>query len=68
MSRFRKQTPYGHGVEDLGYGNYRLSWTMDRYVKGSRLRFPTAYTRDTDHQGAIRFAKRWGLTPRNPRL
>lgn len=42
-------------------GCYRLSWTIDRYYAGSRLRFPTTMRRDTDEKGARRFAKKWDI-------
>jgi hypothetical protein len=61
VSRFNSSGSYGHSVRRIGHDHYRLHWTVDRYVSGSRLRFPTNYTRDTDTAGALRFAKRWGL-------
>lgn len=65
MGRYYGNTSYGHGVERIGPGHYRLSWTVDRYHKNSRLRFPTGYTKDTDLDGAIRFAKRWKLSTKD---
>lgn len=61
MSRHTSQTSRGHSVRLIGPGHYRLFWTVDRYISGSRLRFPTTYTRDTDFDGAMRFVKRWKL-------
>jgi len=61
MSRYRRQSSYGHDYEKMGHDWYRIHWTVDRYVKGSRLRFPTRYSRDTDETGARRFCKKWGL-------
>lgn len=52
---------YGHKITRIGNGHYRLSWTVDRKVTGSRLRYPTTTTRDTDSEGALRFAKKWAL-------
>lgn len=46
----------------IGFDHYRLSWTFDTKVAGSRLRFPRTITRDTDYAGAMRFAKKWELT------
>lgn len=60
MSRFNSSGSTSHSVSKIGDDHYRLSWTVDRYIKGSRLRFPTKYNRDTDELGAIRFAKKWG--------
>lgn len=61
MSRYRPQTSRDHLIQRYSSEHYRLSWTVDRYIKGSRLRYPTRYTRDTDERGAKRFAKRWEL-------
>ena len=52
---------YGHSIKRIENDHYRLSWTLDRKVSGSRLRFPTTTTRDTDAAGALRFAKKWKL-------
>lgn len=54
---------YGHGYRRIGPDHYRLEWVIDRKYTGSRLRFPTAYTRDTDFEGAKRFAKKWDIQP-----
>lgn len=59
MSRHRSVGSYGHWIEDRGHGDFRLHYTVDRYYAGSRLRYPRHYVRDTDQQGAERFAKRW---------
>ena len=61
MSRHSSSGSYGHRVHRIGADHFRLCWTVDRYYSNSRLRFPTGYTRDTDLDGAIRFAKKWGL-------
>lgn len=61
MSRHRSAGSYGHRLQRIGFDHYRLSWVVDRYTATSRLRFPTGCTRDTDHAGAVRFARRWGL-------
>lgn len=60
MSRWNSSGSKGHHIQRIGWGCYRLFWTVDRYTKNSRLRFPTQYSRDTDVAGAIRYAKRWG--------
>lgn len=60
VSRHRENKSYGHSIERLCDG-YRISWTVDRYLSGSRLRWPTCNSRDTDFNGACRFAKRWRI-------
>jgi hypothetical protein len=50
---------YGHCVRRIGTYTYRLTWLWDRKYTGSRLRYPTRITRDTDLAGAKRFAARW---------
>ncbi len=54
---------YGHGFSRIGPDHFCLAWCIDRHYPGSRLRFPTWYRRDTDHAGAVRFAKKWGVPP-----
>jgi len=61
MSRYFSSGSYGHDIQRIGRDHYRLHWTYDRYYSGSRLRFPQGRSRDTDHAGAVRFAKKWGL-------
>lgn len=61
MSRYSSSGSYGQQIRRMCHDCYRLSWVVDRYYAGSRLRFPTVYSRDTDHAGAVRFAKKWGL-------
>jgi hypothetical protein len=61
MSRHSSAGSYGHRIQRLGAGDYRLTWMVDRYYSGSRLRYPTNYSRLTDAQGARRFARKWGL-------
>ncbi len=59
--RHRTATSYGHTIRLIGPGSYRLAWTVDRYVAGSRLRHPVGYQRIADREGAIRFGKKWGI-------
>ena len=61
MSRYRPQKSYGHKCRYLGYDWYEIGWAVDRYIKGSRLRWPTRYGRMTDEAGAIRFCKKHDL-------
>lgn len=53
---------YGHRIQRIQRDHYRLFWTFDRKIAGSRLRWPTTVTRDTDEAGAARFAKKWDVT------
>jgi len=61
MSRHRSAGSYGHSIHRIGRDHYRLTWVVDRYYSGSRLRHPRVSDRDTDHAGAVRFARRWKL-------
>ena len=61
MSRFNSHGSYGHKITKLGGGFFRLSWVVDRYYSGSRLRWPRGSSRDTDEAGAAKFAKKWNL-------
>lgn len=54
---------YGHDWRKIGIDHYRLSWSFDVKLQGSRLRWPRTMTRDTDEAGAIRFAMKWDLDP-----
>lgn len=53
---------YGHRWKKLESDVYRLTWVYDRKFLGSRLRHPQSVSRDTDHAGAVRFAKKWGIS------
>lgn len=66
MSRHNSGGSYGHRIHRVAADHYRLTWTVDRYVKGSRLRFPTGHSRDTGLVGARRFAKKWHLDFQEP--
>lgn len=59
--RYHPQTSYGHRIVLGPWGDYTLSWVVDRYYEGHRCRFPKTYRRSTDEAGARRFAKRWGV-------
>ena len=67
MTAYAPRGAYGHHVQWLSLDTYRLSWTIDRKYAGSRLRFPTTYSRTTDAEGAARFAKKWGCAVPEPR-
>lgn len=61
MSRHSRQTAYGQRIKKLFSDCYEISWTVDRYYAGNRLRFPSGYSRTTNEKGGRRFAKKWGL-------
>lgn len=63
MGRYSPSKATGHRIKRLFPGCYEISWVVDRYVKGSRLRFPTEYRRETDLAGAKRFARKHEITP-----
>ena len=69
----RSSKSYGHYITRIGVDDFSLYWTCDRYVKGSRLRFPTTTRRAADTAGAERFAKKWNVKipglkcPRHPK-
>ena len=50
-----------HRVKREAYGFYRISWTVDYYYRWSQLRWPRRFSRETDYQGAVRFAKKHKL-------
>ena len=61
MSRFQSGS-YGHKIHRIGRDQFRLHWTVDHYYASSRLRHPRVASRDTDKDGAERFAKRWKIS------
>jgi hypothetical protein len=62
MSRIRTGG-YGHNWKHVGGDYYRLHWSFDTKIKGSRLRWPRSMERDTDFDGAVRFSLKWDLVP-----
>jgi len=62
MSRHSPGHSYGHAIKRFGSNDFRLSWVVDFYYQGSRLRYPRRFNRDTDEYGARLFARRWNLT------
>lgn len=44
-----------------GMDLYRIAWTVDYKIAGSRQRFTRTTTRNTDEAGARAFCKRWGI-------
>ena len=63
MGRYTPNPSYDHKIQQDRWDSesFQISWCCDRYISGSRLRFPTAYRRWTDRAGAERFAKKWGV-------
>lgn len=61
MGRYSEQKSYNHRIDYVGWLTWRMYWTVDRYYSGSRLRYPTQFSRDTDEEGARRFCKRHEL-------
>lgn len=63
MSRYASSGSYGHQCRYIqGFGGfYRMSWVVDYYYPGVRLRWPRTFSRDTDEVGAKRFCKRWQI-------
>jgi hypothetical protein len=59
------RTAYAHNIRRIGADHYRLSWSFDTKIAGSRLRWPRTITRDTDEAGALRFARKWGCSMPN---
>jgi hypothetical protein len=57
MGRYSGKNSYEFGIDRRG-DDYRLWWTVDYYVQGSRGRFPRTFNRWTDRAGAERFAKK----------
>ena len=57
MSRFNSSGAYNFCCRALSDGDYRISWTVDYYYDGYRLRYPRRFSRITDNKGASRFCK-----------
>lgn len=63
MSRITgSRSSYGHNWKRIGPNEYRLSWSFDTRIAGSRQRWPRTIARYSNEDGALRFAKKWGLT------
>ena len=56
---------YGHRVRKIAHDHYRVSWTVDFKYSNSRLRHPRGFARDTDENGAKRFARKWKVEIRD---
>lgn len=66
MGRHRSGGSYSHRCKPDG-DEFLISWTVDYYYKGDRLRYPRGSKRWTDRAGALRFCKRWGLQFTEPK-
>jgi hypothetical protein len=68
MSRYSSSGSYSHGCTRWGRDDYEISWLVDRYYTGVRMRFPRTGRRYTDEAGARRFCKKWGCKfPEEPK-
>jgi hypothetical protein len=56
----RDSGAYGFNCADLEFG-FEISWVVDFYYDGSRLRYPRTFRRITDEAGAKRFCKKHNL-------
>jgi len=62
MGKYSSDGAYGFKVQKIDpSGIYRLYWTVDYYYSDSRLRYPRAFSRDTNQQGAERFCRKHGI-------
>jgi hypothetical protein len=62
MGRYSRNLGTDFTITRCADDAFRIAWTCDRYHAGSRLRFPTRYSRIADLAGAKRFAKRHGIS------
>ena len=58
MGRLTGNNSGNFRIREVEPGWYRISWTVDRFYAGSRLRHPVSYSRETDKAGAERFCKK----------
>lgn len=61
MGRYTPSESYDHRCRRHSGNFFTISWTVDKYREGCRLRWPATYRRDTDEKGARRFCKKWGI-------
>lgn len=59
MGKITGRSAYGHHIQRIGIDHYRIFWTFDTKIQGSRLRYPRTLSRDTDEKGALKFSKKW---------
>ncbi len=59
MTTRTRQGSYGHSIQRMGGGLYRIAWSFD--MDCGRHRSPIRHERITDAAGAKRFAKKWDL-------
>lgn len=65
MSRYARSGSYSHRAAKLPGGEYLISWVVDYYYAGSRLRYPRTHRRMTDAVGAAKFCARWNIDLRD---
>jgi hypothetical protein len=46
-------------IHKIADNRYLISWCLD--TSRAQLRWPRRVSRETDHQGALRFCRSWGL-------
>lgn len=61
MSHSHKLRPIGASTDSPLTMNFEIIWYIDRKHPGSRLRFPTRFSRITDYKGAVRFCHKHGI-------
>lgn len=64
MGRYSVERSYRHKCRKVGPGEYDISWVVDFYYSGSRMRYPRMFGRITDTAGAVRFCKKHNIHPR----
>ena len=62
MGRFSISQSYDHKCLHIGDDTYSISWTVDRYYAGDRLRHPVRTRRITDEVCAQRFCKKHNVS------
>lgn len=68
MSRYSPGHSYNHHIMALRLDEYEITWVVDFYYRGSRLRFPRQFGRITDEVGARRFARKHNIPMPEERL
>lgn len=62
MSRYTSEGSYKHSCHKIKYSDaYEITWTVDFYYSGSRLRFPRRFGRITNKRGAKIFCKKHNI-------
>jgi len=61
MSRYSRQTSRNHGCQKLGDDTFIISWIIDYYYSGDRLRYPRGFSKITNSSKATKFCKKHGI-------